>query len=103
MRPMHPLFSVRPLRRARSWGLIAGLAAMILWPAFSLAQDQVRPLYIAALAGTALCGAAILGLTIMDLTLVKRGRSVLPARMFDLGLGLLLAVPSSIALAELIA
>lgn len=103
MTPMHPLFSVRPLRRARSWGLIAGLAAMILWPAFSLAQDPVRPLYIAALAGTALCGVAILALTLLDLTLVRRGRSVLPARMFDLGLGLLLAVPSGAALVEILA
>ncbi len=103
MSAMHPLFSVKPLRRARSWGLVAGLAAVILWPAFSLAQDQVRPLYIAALAGTALCGVAILGLTLMDLTLVKRDRSVLPARMFDLGLGLLLAFPSSAALVDLLA
>lgn len=99
---MHPLFSVRPLRRVRSWGLIAGLAALILWPVFSLTQDQVRPLYLAALAATAMCGLAILGLTIMDLTLVKRGRSVLPARMFDLGLGLLLSAPSSAALIELL-
>ena len=93
--------SSRSLHFANRWGVIAGLAALALWPAYALLQDSVRPWYLAALAVTALCGATILVAALIDLATVRRDRSVLPARLFDLGLGLLLAGPSTAALVDL--
>lgn len=90
------------LRRATLSGTVAGLAALLLWPAFALAQEPLRWPFVIALAVTALSGASILGFVTLDLLTVKRGRRVRPARAFDLVLGLLFTVPAALALAELV-
>ena len=91
----------RPMRHATRWGLAAGGIAALLWPIHSLVQEPARPWFMLALAIAALCGVAMLALTALDLATVRRSRSVLPARMFDLALGLALTVPTTAALAEL--
>ena len=90
----------RPMRHATRWGLAAGGLAAVLWPIHSLVQEPARPLFMLVLAITALCGAAMLALTTLDLATVRRSRAVLPARMFDLALGLVLTVPTTAALLE---
>jgi drug/metabolite transporter (DMT)-like permease len=100
---MRDLRSARPLRHVNRWGLTAGFAALVLWPVYAAVQEPVRPWYMAALALAAACGAVILLAALLDLATVRRARSVLPARVFDLCLGLLLVVPSGAALVELLA
>lgn len=99
---MLDLRSARPLRHINRWGLIAGLCALILWPVHALAQEPARLPFLAALTVTALCGAVVLAMTLIDLVTVRRDRSVLPARVFDLALGVLLALPSGAALIALL-
>ncbi len=91
------------MRQATRTGFLAGLAALLLWPIYAVTQDPVRPVFVAALAVTAFCGASILFITAIDLATVSRGRSILPARIFDLALGALLALPASAALLALVA
>lgn len=82
-------------------GLIAGFAALLLWPAYATWQAPVRELFVSALAVTAFCGVSILMISAVDLLTVSRSRTVLPARMFDIALGALFAIPSCAALADL--
>ena len=82
-------------------GLTAGFAALLLWPAYATWQAPVRELFVAALTVTAFCGASILFISAIDLLTVTRSRAVLPARLFDLALGAMLAIPSGAALADL--
>lgn len=90
------------LRHATRTGFIAGLAALLLWPVYSVSQGPVWPLFVAALAVTAFSGISILFITAVDLATVSRGRSILPARIFDLALGALLTLPAGTALVSLI-
>ncbi|MBS0502298.1 MAG: hypothetical protein JSS55_00560 [Proteobacteria bacterium] len=90
------------LRHATRAGFVAGLAALLLWPVYSVTQGPVGPLFMAALAVTAFCGVSILFITAVDLATVRRDRSILPARIFDLALGALLAIPAGAALASLV-
>ncbi len=99
---MADLRSLRPLGQLHRWGLIAGLCAVVLWPIYALLQEAARLPFVAALAVTTLCGVAVLAVTLVDLATVRRDRSILPARMFDLAFGLLLAVPGGAALSELL-
>lgn len=89
-------------RRAVRFGLLAGLAAVLLWPAYVLLQEPARLWFVAALLLAAICGFSLLLFSAIDLMTVRRHRSVLPARMFDLALGALLAIPSSAALIDLL-
>jgi putative flippase GtrA len=89
-------------RNAIRFGLIGGAAALVLWPIYGIVQQPALPLFMLALALTAVCGLSILAFTAIDLLTVRRARSVLPARMFDLALGLLLSVPSGGALLDLL-
>lgn len=90
------------MRRATLVGMIAGIAALLLWPAHAVVQGPVRLPFIGALALAAACGASILFFSILDLATVRRGRRVRPARAFDLALGLALLVPTAAMLRELI-
>lgn len=90
------------LARAIRIGLIAAAAALLLWPAHAVSPERVRPAFIAALAVTAICGASILSMSIADLLTVTRDRRILPARLFDLALGLSLTIPSALALFDLL-
>ena len=88
------------LRDATRLGPIAGAAALLLWPAYAAWQEPVRLVFILALAVTALCGMSIILISATDFLTVARGRKVLPARLFDLALGIMLALPSTAALAD---
>lgn len=90
------------LPRAIRLGLLAALAALLLWPVHAVSPEPVRPVFIAALAVTAVSGTSILLMSVVDLLTVTRDRRVLPARVFDLLLGLGLTVPSMLALIDLL-
>ena len=90
------------LRSATRAGFLAGLAALLIWPVYAVTQEPLRPLFVAALAITTFSGLSILFITTVDLLTVSRGRSILPARIFDLALGALLAIPAGAALASLV-
>jgi hypothetical protein len=89
--------------RATGVGVIAGIAALILWPLYAAYQDRVLPLFVAALALAALCGLSILWITAVDLvTHRRRGQRLRAVRTFDVVLALLLMVPSLVQLRALI-
>lgn len=89
-------------RRAAGPGFIAGCVAFFLWPAYaSYPQIMFFP-FVTALALTSFCGLSILALTAADFRNNRRGRRVRPIRGFDVGLGLMLAVPSTLELSALL-
>ncbi len=89
--------------RATGVGVMAGIAALILWPLYAAYQEKVLPLFVAALALAALCGLSILWITLVDLvTHRRRGERLRAVRIFDVVLALLLALPSLIQLRALI-
>ncbi|MBA2919170.1 hypothetical protein GON01_14820 [Sphingomonas sp. MAH-20] len=90
------------LARAIRVGLVAGLIALLLWPIHAISPERVRPLFVAALAVTAAGGASILWMSAADLLTVRRDRRILPARLFDLALGLAMTVPPALALLSLL-
>ncbi len=83
------------IQRATSFGIMCGLAAILL--AVVMRESLLYP-YAAVLAATALCGASILWITAFDMR--DRGTSgrMRPIRVFDLAIGLALLVPSLYAL-----
>jgi hypothetical protein len=96
------LSDIWTLARAVRLGLIAGLIALLLWPVHVISPDRVRVAFIAALAVTAACGVSILFMSIADLLTVTRDRRILPARLFDVALGLGLTIPPVLALFDLV-
>jgi hypothetical protein len=90
------------IRRATGIGIMAGLAAFVLWPIYAAYQERVLWAFIAALGVAAFCGVSILLMTLADLALRQRGSSVRPVRAFDMLVGLLLAVPSLLELDALL-
>lgn len=89
--------------RATGVGVVAGLAALILWPAYAALQEPLALPYGAALAVAAFCGLSILWITAADLLFHRRrGDRMLPLRIFDIALALLLLLPSASALAILL-
>ena len=84
--------------------MVAGLAALILWPAYAALQEPVALPYGAALAVAAFCGLSILWITAADLLFHRRrGERLVPVRVFDTLFALLLLVPSATTLAALLA
>jgi hypothetical protein len=90
------------IRRATGTGLVAALAALILWPAYAAWQEPLRVPYLAALWVTALCGLSILIITAADIAMKRRGQRLVAVRTFDLVLALGLALPALLALASLL-
>lgn len=88
--------------RATGLGVVAGLAATILWPLHAGYPDSLYWPFLASLGLTAFCGLSILILTAYDLTRHKRGATMRRIRAFDIVLGLLLAVPSLMSLQTLL-
>ena len=86
------------IQRATGIGVTAGLAALLLWPAYVTYQEPVRLPYLAALAVTALCGLSILCITALDLLRRRRGRRIAAIRAFDLVLAIALAGPALLGL-----
>jgi hypothetical protein len=89
-------------RQATRLGLCGALAALLLWPAFAIAQGWLRWPFAAALAVAATSGAAILFVTLSDMLTIRRSRHATPARMFDLALGSVLVLPALLGLPDLI-
>lgn len=89
-------------RHATRLGLCAAVVSLLLWPAFAILQGWLRWPFAAALAAAAASGTAILLITLSDMLTIRRSRPAQRARMFDLALGMLLAVPASAGLADLI-
>ena len=89
-------------RQATRLGLSAALAALLLWPAFAIAQGWLRWPFAAALALAAASGATILLITFSDLLTIRRSRPAQRARIFDLSLGALLTVPAFLGLVDLL-
>ena len=86
------------LQRAVQIGVSAGLLSALLWPVHVIVEAPARWPFVVALAVTAVCGAWIIAATVIDLLTVARSRAVLPARLFDLALGLMLLIPSAAGL-----
>ncbi|WP_217352692.1 hypothetical protein [Sphingomonas sp. ID1715] len=89
-------------RHATRVGLSAALAACVLWPIFSIRQSWLRWPFAVALTLTALSGLVILAVTVSDLLTIRRSRHARPARAFDLALGVVLAIPASLGLIDLL-
>ncbi|MFD1610507.1 hypothetical protein ACFSCW_01680 [Sphingomonas tabacisoli] len=89
------------LPRAVRVGVTSGATALLLWPMHVVFGRPIRPAFAAALVIAAVCGISILLMGVVDLLTVERDRRILPARLFDLALGLALALPTSLALAGL--
>ena len=90
------------IRRATGIGVIAGLAALILWPIYAAYQEAIFWIFVAALAVAAFCGLSILLITSADMILRRRGDRLRPVRAFDIALGVLLAGPSLVQLNTLL-
>jgi hypothetical protein len=90
------------IRRATGVGVPAGIAALILWPLYGAYQEVVLWSFVAALAVTAFCGLSLLLLTLKDMYSRTRGTVMQRIRIFDVVLGLLLAVPSLFQLEALL-
>jgi hypothetical protein len=89
--------------RATGVGVVAGLAAMILWPAYAAVQEPLAIPYGAALAVAAFCGLSILWITTADFLFHRRrGGRVMPLRFFDIAIGLLLLIPAASGLQALL-
>lgn len=89
--------------RATGTGIVAGLAAILLWPLFAAWPEALIWPFAAALAVTAFCGLSILLITLRDIYRRRRGTIMQRIRIFDVVLGLLLAVPSAVQLKALLA
>jgi drug/metabolite transporter (DMT)-like permease len=90
------------IRRATGLGVVAGLAALLLWPLYAAYQEPLLWPFIAALAVTAFCGLSLLIITLKDIYSRTRGKLMHRIRIFDVLLGLLLAVPSLFQLEALL-
>lgn len=90
------------IQRATGTGVIAGLAALLLWPVYAAFQGPVLWAFLACLALAALSGVSILLITVADAALNRRSPSLRPIRIFDVAIGLLLAGPSLIQLRALL-
>lgn len=90
---MNPL-KAWTIRNALAAGMVAGLIAMILWPLYAVSNDLLLP-FLVALGITRFCGLSVLCITVFDIAVHRRrGARLVPIRVFDIALGLVLAVPS---------
>jgi len=88
--------------RATGIGVVAGLAAVVLWPVYAAYQERVLWAFLVCLGVAAFCGVSILLITLADSLLHPRSRSIRPIRAFDLAVGLLLAGPSLLQMRALL-
>ena len=79
------------LSRASGAGVLAGLAALLLWPAYAAWPGALIP-FALALGIAAFCGLSMLAFTLIDMVTQRRGARMRPLRIFDLVLGLVLSL-----------
>lgn len=89
------------VQRATGTGMVAGLAALLLWVAYAAYPQTLRLPFGIALAATAACGLSILWISAVDAVRNSRGARLVPIRTFDVAVGLLFAGPSLLALEAL--
>lgn len=82
------------LRRATNVGVPAGLALLVLWPFHATYPEWLDVPMDALLAIAGFCGLSILLITFQDMIHHHRGSRMRPVRVFDILLGLVLAVPA---------
>lgn len=85
-------------QRAAAVGVASGLAAILLAASIGAWPEGLLIPYALLLALTALCGASILWITANDVRRRGRGGRMRPIRAFDIAIGLVLLVPSLLAL-----
>ena len=84
-------------------GILAGLAAVLLWLFYGRWPHIVGWPFIAVLAVAAACGILMLAMTLRDLKHRSgRGSRLKPIRAFDVIVGLLLSVPSLVELSTIV-
>lgn len=91
------------IARATGVGIVAGIAALLLWPAYAILQNPLRMAFAASLAILVFCGLSILCITAADLLLHKRrGRRIHAIRAFDVVLGTLMTIPAILTLPSIL-
>ena len=102
--PLHPIRQGWTVKRATGIGVVAGLAALVLGLFYESWPGLLRPPFFAACAVAAFCGLSILWITAVDrFRHGRRGERLVPLRVFDVALALMLAVPSLWAISGLLA
>lgn len=87
------------IARATQTGLIAALAALVLWPAYERFGSVLRVPFATALAILGFCGISILLITASDISRhSRRGRHIRAMRTFDVVVGALMAAPCILTL-----
>lgn len=86
------------IQRASNFGILLGIAAVLVAGLLGTSDQAVLYPYAALLVATAFCGASILWITAFDMR--DRGTSgrMAPIRGFDFALAVILLVPSLYAL-----
>lgn len=91
------------IQRAAGIGSVAGLLAVLLWPVYGMWPHLIELPFIAALAVAGFCGGSMLWITLQDIAGNRgRGNRVVPIRVFDVILALVLAVPSALELRRIL-
>lgn len=90
------------ISRATQAGIISGLAALVLWPAFAIFHEPLRLPFAASLIILGSCGFSIIVITALDLKFHgPRGARVRNMRIFDVALALLMMAPGAWVLPDL--
>jgi Ni/Fe-hydrogenase subunit HybB-like protein len=97
------MLSAWTVKRATGIGVTAGLAGAVIWAAYGYWSEALYIPALLAAAVTAFCGLSILWITLVDARLrgARAGRRM-SFRVFDIALGLLLALPAILALRALL-
>ena len=102
--PRNPVRQGWTVKRATGAGVVAGGAALLLSLAYPAFPDALRLPFLIACVAAAFCGLSILWITAVDrLRYGRRGDRLIPLRVFDVALALLLALPSLWAIGGLMA
>ena len=92
---MRALLKRWTIQRAATFGIAAGIAAVLAISAIELWPEGLLPAYVALLVFTIFCGVSILWITASDIR--DRGTSgrMRPIRGFDIAIGLALLIPAA--------
>lgn len=89
------------ISRATGIGAVCGILAIFIAGLFDPTREVLVLVYAALLAVTLLCGASILWITAFDMRARGTSGLIRPIRAFDLGIGLVLLIPSLYALSQI--
>jgi hypothetical protein len=101
--PLHPVRQGWTVKRATGFGVVVGLAALVLGLFYKAWPALLRLPFFLLCAATAVCGLSILWITAVDrLRHGRRGERLVPLRVFDLAVAAALTLPSLWALGGLV-